>query len=735
MCISAANTTSRIFPRNQLSIALHSALLSILACSAAAHAEDDLLQLAPTSVIAPQDAGADLTDTSYKGKETRAAAGLPLAIEDTPQTVTLFTRKRMRDQNLTSVSSVLSNTPGISVKEYDSARQYFFARGFEVSNLLIDGSPTLFDPGWGTGETDANTDLYQQVEVVKGASGLTTGAGSPSAAVNLVRKRADSNEFKGAAALGIGNRNQRNGSLDIASPLNQANTIRVRAVLSHNQEDSFRDVGDSARSLAYLTTEFDLSDNTLLTLGGSYQTNDNNAPTWGGTPAWYADGTRSNYGRSKTTAADWAYWDTTHENLFAELRHQLTDNWQLDARYNRGRSDSESRLLYVLGNADRETGLGILPYAGGSFDSTSGYDTYDLAVSGSFGLLDRSHDLTLGLIRSERDFTAHSANAVGVAPIGNFNEWDGKGYPEHVWGDSFLYEKFTDTQNAAYGALRLSLTDRFTTILGTRITNQEIDHREAAYNTAQVVKHSGIVTPYVGLLYDLSDTYTAYASYTDIFTPQQERSASGQTLDPILGKAYEVGIKAGYLGDRLVATAAVFRIEQDNLAVEDGANTIPGSADQAYREAEGATSEGYELELTGNVREGWDVQAGWTAYQLRDAQGEKVVTTQPRRILKAFTTYQLPGALNRITVGGGVSWESEAYALASNPASGAPVRVEQDAYALVNLMAKYQITEQLSAQVNVDNLTDEAYYSNIGTFGQIAYGRPRTLSLTTHYAF
>ena len=82
-----------------------------------------------------------------------------------------------------------------------------------------------------------------------------------------------------------------------------------------------------------------------------------------------------------------------------------------------------------------------------------------------------------------------------------------------------------------------------------------------------------------------------------------------------------------------------------------------------------------------------------------------------------------------------MNWESENYGEANNPVSGQPERVEQGQLTLVNLMASYQFTDALKGQLNVDNLTDETYYTNIGTFGQVAYGTPRTLSLSAEYKF
>lgn len=716
--------------------------LSVLALAVAAMTstpamadETSVIQLDKMSVTAEGESTKANSDTEYVAEDTRTATGLPLDAKDTPQSVSVFTQQRMKDQNLTTLNDVLSQTAGVSVKEYDSARQYYFARGFEINTIMIDGAPTLFDPGWGTGENAANTHLYEQVDIIKGATGLTTGSGNPSAAINLIRKRAGDTELTGEVSAEAASRDGRAISADVAGALNTEGTLRGRAVVAHNRQDSFRNVGDTEQNILYLTGEADVTDSTLVTLGASIQENVNNAPTWGGIPAWYSDGSRTNYNRSKTTAADWTYWNTTHKNIFAEVRQALNEDWDLNVHYSVGTNSGRSALLYVTGSPDRNTGAGVNAYPGSKFSTETRFSLADVFLSGSYQLFGREQVASAGFSQGVREFTADSAFASSVAPIGNFNQYDGTGYPEHVWDDSFLYEEFTDTQSALYGSTRIQLTDRLWTVLGARFTNQETDRKAAAYNDAGKIKNDGVFLPYAGVLYDLSEVYTAYASYTEIFSAQQERNVNGDFLDPIIGKSYEVGVKAGFKNDSLIASAAVFKTIQDNLATSDTGNTVEGTTDQAYKEAEGATSKGYELELVGAITERWEAQFGWTHYQVEDADGEQVNTTQPRRILKTFTRYQLPGDLSRFTIGGGVNWESRSYGDAINPATGEAEEVEQEALTLVSLMANYQVTPEFSTQFNVKNLTDETYYTNIGTFGQIAYGTPRTVSLSATYNF
>ncbi|MAT50184.1 MAG: hypothetical protein CMK32_03245 [Porticoccaceae bacterium] len=160
-----------------------------------------------------------------------------------------------------------------------------------------------------------------------------------------------------------------------------------------------------------------------------------------------------------------------------------------------------------------------------------------------------------------------------------------------------------------------------------------------------------------------------------------------------------------------------------------------GETFQPYREAEGAESKGFEIEVVGRVAAGWDVSLSYTDFDVEDAHGNEVNTDQPHEMLKLYSTYRFRGALDRLTVAGGVSWEGSSYTDTVNGATGEPERLVQDDYTLVSLMARYDVTENLSAQLNVDNLLDQEYYNQIGFYSQLEYGEPRNFTLSMNYQF
>lgn len=109
-----------------------------------------------------------------------------------------------------------------------------------------------------------------------------------------------------------------------------------------------------------------------------------------------------------------------------------------------------------------------------------------------------------------------------------------------------------------------------------------------------------------------------------------------------------------------------------------------------------------------------------------------MATTSPRKQFKLFTTYQFVDYLPELTVGGGVNWQSDSY-------SENTVLIEQDAYTLVNLMARYNLADNMDLQINIENLLDEKYYAYMSAssaaYSVYHYGTPRNATVSFSYRF
>jgi outer membrane receptor for ferric coprogen and ferric-rhodotorulic acid len=709
-----------------------SALVLLAMTSGAAMAQDGSVATLPTVQVVGDTASTTTEGTgSYTPRATAASTGLSLSLRETPQSVTVMTRQRMDDEDMRSLADVMASTPGISVQNFDSERYSFNSRGFSISNYMYDGVPTAFDVGYAAGESSVDPIIYDRVEIVRGATGLMTGAGNPSASINLVRKHADSREFKADLSAGVGTWDTYRATADLSTPLNSDGSVRGRIVSAYQDNHSFLDHYQNRKTVFYGVVDADLSARTTMSVGYNYQDNDPQGSSWGGFPLWYADGGRTDWRRSLNTGAKWTSWGSTTQGAFASLEHRFDNEWRVQAVGSHSKNEMDAKLLYLYGWPDRETGEGM----GASpawYLGDRKQNALDLKASGPFTMFGRRHEAVVGASfnRQKGDFDYKSA--LSVSEVGNFLNWNGS-YPEPDWSDTAVTaSRYTTTQTGWYGALRLNLADPLKLIVGGRYSTWKTNSVGFG-GEGRTEFDKNDFTPYAGLLYDINDTYTAYVSYTGIFNPQSYQDRNANWLDPLEGKSYEAGIKGEFLEGRLNASAAVFQIDQDNVAQVDPGQMVPGTTNQAYTAAKGTRSRGFDLEVSGEVTPGWNVAAGWSHWTARDGDGNAIQTDQPRSLVRVFTTYQLPGDWNRLTVGGGVNWQSNVYTIASGP--NGDERVGQGSYAITNLMARYRFNRSLSAQLNVNNLFDRKYYSQIGFYSQGAWAAGRSAMLTMRYQY
>lgn len=478
----------------------------------------------------------------------------------------------------------------------------------------------------------------------------------------------------------------------------------------------------------------DLGDTTSLSAGYEYQRIDINSPTWGGLPRWNTDGSKNSYDRSRSTAPDWAYNDKDFNKVFVTFKQRFADTWQATMNATHSEVKFDSKMMYVDAYVNKADGTLIGPYGsyGPGYDYVGGtgwnsgkrkVDAVDLFADGGYDLFGRQHNLMLGGSYSKQNNRYESAWA-NVFPneIDSFYNFDGN-FPETNWNPQSLAQDDTTHMKSLYAATRISLADPLHLIVGARYTNWRID--TLAYSMEQ--NHT---TPYAGLVYDIDDNWSTYASYTSIFQPQNKRDSSGKYLSPITGNNYELGLKSDWMNSRLTTTLAVFRIEQDNVGQSTGVPIAGSNGDTAYRAMDGTVSKGVEFEVNGAITDNWQMTFGATRYVAEDNEGNAVNPNLPRTTVKLFTRYRLP-AMPELTVGGGVNWQNRVYSNTVTPYG--TFRAEQGSYALVDLFTRYQVTKNFSVQGNLNNLFDKTYDTNVD--GSIVYGEPRNVSVTASYQF
>ncbi len=656
---------------------------------------------------------------SYRAPLTSTATRLDLTPRETPQSVSAVTQAQIEDFNLDTINDALESTPGVTVERVETDRTYYSSRGFEISNLQVDGLrlPMPYNNVHG----DIDTAVYDRIEVVRGATGLMSGSGNPAATVNFIRKRpTDSPQASVSGTLGSWDR--RRLELDVSGPLDDEGRVRGRLVAAGLDTDSYLDRLHRERGVLYGVLEADLTDSTQLALGHTWQNNNTDSNMWGALPLYDSAGSPTNYDRSTSPAPDWSYWDGETHRSFVELTQRLSDNWSIKGTVTHLDMLSDTKLFYIGTVPDASTGRIPNSFYLSKFDRHLEQWVADIHAKGNIEAFGRTHQLVLGSDWSQSRVQQSSLYAAATEDLPPLDEWDGS-YPEPEFGDPDFVHDVTFKERSLYSAGKLDLANRWTAVVGARLS--WLDHVGEQYGSSQDTTLDNELTPYAGLIYDVTDQASLYASYTEIFNPQTATDRNGDFLDPIEGTSYEVGIKADVFDGGADAALALFRTEQNNVAQLVG--NIGGR--DVYEGADGITSEGVDVTLAGELTPGWQASVGYTYLEIEDAEGEATNTYIPRNMVRATTSYR-PASLDALKVGARVRWQDDIERERDFDDS----KTRQEAYALVDLMASYDINENLTASLNLNNVTDEKYLTSL-KWDQGFYGAPRHVmaNLTWRY--
>ncbi|MCC8536377.1 TonB-dependent siderophore receptor [Xanthomonas axonopodis pv. poinsettiicola] len=715
------------------------------------------LSLAPAVHAADLADATTLDQVNVNGTVSRAQPAtttrLPLTLQETPQSVSVIGLQRLEEQSLFSIDDVMRNVTGVNVSFYDTQRPLYFARGFQITDFQVDGLPTYS----GATNQEYDTVFYDRIEVIRGANGLLTGAGIPSATVNLLRKR-PGKEFDASFAVSAGRWDFRRMQADVNAPLSSDGRWRSRVVAAWQDRDYYYDRYHDSKMSGMAVLEGDLTEATTLTVGYQRQDNTPVGSTWGTVPFFAADGSFANLARSTNMAPKWTRWQRETSTAFANIEQRIGEDWLLRVNYAHTKGQVQNMRVYGTGYPAADgSGVFLRTAAGETEDARDGVDVY---LSGGFSLFGRQHDVVIGGSWQDLQSTAYPTAqtypadwATCVSPTGvrercyfipNIRNWDGD-ISEVTYARTGRRNEARTTQRGVYASTRFRLADPLSLIAGARLSSWET--RTQAFNAAGAYtgtsgryEVSDEVTPYVGLVYDIVPDVSVYASYTEIFNPQNYRDKDNNLLAPVEGSNLEAGIKAQLLDGRAMATAAVFEARQDNFAVRDMTQpegSLPDGT-SAFIGVDGTKSRGWEVDFNGEVLPGWTINAGYTHVKVTRAPTDAIYANLPEDYLQLSTQWRLPGAWDRLSIGGGVSWQSAVrgfnIARPTGDGSGAttPVTVVQNPYALVHFNANYRISDQWTATLAVRNAFDKTYWANLDYQN---YGEPRfiSLSLRWHY--
>jgi outer membrane receptor for ferric coprogen and ferric-rhodotorulic acid len=714
-----------------------SALLAVLAAAAdpiaIAAPAPEATAVDPALQTAQSDEDIVVTGARTEGSQDYTIPGqttatrMNLSLRDTPQSVSVVTRAQIEDFQLNDVNTLLGTVPGINVQAGETDRVYFSARGFDIQTFQIDGIGVPFAFGIQTGSID--TAFYDHIEVVRGAPGLLSSTGNPSAVVNFIRKR-PTRDLQVRASGQYGSFDQYRGEADLSVPITSDGSIRARAVGAYQDGDSYLDRYGLRRWVGYGIVEADLGASTTISAGYGHQDHKSRGAMWGAIPLTYTDGTPLNFDRSSNVAPDWSSWNVVDRQIFGDITHKFGNGWIARVSAIRRATDENDRLFYVTGNPVRGApgGIGIDPATGlqggitsypGAFRGPTRNLTMEAYVTGPVMIGGREHEINIGVNRSAqryRQYSSYDYNQVGLfLPYpdlfaGTFPETN---FPADY--DLSLDQHLT--RETAYGLVRLNPGDAVKVMFGGNVTHARMDGY--SYDLPTSFDETRFL-PFAGATVDLTRNLSLYGSWATIFNPQEQLlDIVNRPLGPIDGENLEAGIKGEWFGGRLNATLAVFRTRQDNVGeartrtTAEQVNGLPPT----YYVGIDAQSEGVELDVGGQLAPGLQVTGGYTLMRIEDPDGNPVRRFVARNTGRLNVSYSLP-MLPALKLGAAAQYQSR---IISPSGLG-----RQGNYALLDLLGSYAITPNISAAVNVRNVTNTKYLTATNFDGGY-YGAPRSV--------
>ncbi|MNV18635.1 FhuE receptor precursor [compost metagenome] len=476
-------------------------------------------------------------------------------------------------------------------------------------------------------------------------------------------------------------------------------------------------------------------------MAASYQELNRDGVRWGGLPAFYTDGTKTNFDRSSIVSSDWTFWDVMSTALFANLKQNLFNDVDLNVAYSYRRDDTDSFIFYTAGKVTKATNT--IPIENASVyrdQKRNDENNVDVYITAPFTLVGRNQEIVLGGSWNKTqlkkntygqtfDPTSTALTKQNLIDLLGQDVIDFNHMNTRLIG-SLEMDKTNPlnetTQTAGYISGKLHILDPLKAVAGLRVSNWE--YVSETHTTDR--KFENQLTPYAGLIFDFAPNYSWYASYTSIFKPQTNRDQSGDYLEPVEGKTYETGVKGEFLDKRLNAGLSVFRIEQSNAAQAllkaDGTNVkVDGTTNEnAYYGTDGVVSKGVELNIDGEINDNWGLSFGVANFDAKDAKGDDYNPTNSRTTSDLFVKYKNEAWY----AGAGLNYYSKIYAVAGN------TRIERDDLYLANAMLGYKFDQNFSTQININNIFDEKYYEGLGA-NSMSWGEPRNATLSFNYKF
>ncbi|EKL0722400.1 ferrioxamine B receptor FoxA [Citrobacter freundii] len=645
---------------------------------------------------------------------------------ETPQSVSIVTREQFEEQGATSVRQAVSYTPGVYSNQIGASNRfdYIVLRGFSdgsLDNVYLDGLKMM-------GDTNSHSSLVvdpwflEDIEVVRGPASVLYGRSSPGGIVALTSRK-PSFDAGGEVKLFAGNNNQRGAAFDVTGALDDNDRVAARlSGMTRYADSQFGPLKEERYALMPSLT-WRITDQTRLDLM-AYLHRDPEGGSHSGLPY---DGTVvPHYGQKISNTFyegenDYDKYDRRENMVGYNIEHMFDSGWSVRQKLRYLHTDVELNQVYAAGWLN-ETELNR-GYSGS--DEKMSAITLDNQLDGSFDTWQVNHRLLVGF-----DYQDRSNNTTGYygafPPIDAFNPVYGA-KPDYI--DMYAREKHKLRQTGYYLQDQMSW-DRWRITLGGRYDQVSVSNIDKIKDTRSDLDKNNFSTR-AALLYLFDNGFAPYVSYSTAFTPTSFADENGNLLDPMKGKQWEAGLKYEPEGLNSQFSASVFRINQTNIATKE-------EPTDPYRSIGEIESEGVELEAISQLTDSFRLQAAYTYTDIRykksspEEQGKRAVYA-PRNQASAWLSYDVKsGPLDGLTLGSGVRYVNGITSDRLNTHT-------LPSYTLVDMVIGYDLTnigiKGLSAQLNVNNLTDKRYVAACNSLSYCYFGAERSIVGSVSWKF
>ena len=643
----------------------------------------------------------------------------PVEVLNVPQTVSIITDEDIRKQGFRQIGDIIIYTPGVNTSQGEGHRDSVVFRGVRsTADFFQDGVRD---------DVQYYRSLYnvEQVEILRGPNALLFGRGGTGGALNRVTKKAVLGDTFGAVDFGVDDF----GANDIALDYNTSSGAEsaFRLMIHSDALENHRDFYDGDRLGINPTMKIKLSDRTTVDLSYEHADHeryiDRGIPTENGKPVERFS--KITFGDSRgdnltTLEADifraivsTNFSDATKANLtiVSSEFEKMYQNYYASG-YSAGASvvtvdgyndPTERENTIISGNLINELEIGstthTLLFGAEMIDTTNKNKRYD-----TYWATTKSDKETFNITRPMNFLV----NSVGVTTNNDFTEDLNRQTQSDIEVTSIFFQD------------QIDVSDKLKLLIGGRHDSFDITVKDIKNGSAQS-REDKEFSPRAGIIFKPRENVSLYYSYSESFLPRsgeqfKSLSAGSAALDPDVFESSEIGAKVE-ITDDLGLTIAYFDSEQVR-AVRD---SVSGETSEIV----GLQVDGLELEVKGNINEKMSLIFGYSSLDGKTSKGG-----EPREIpdhtLSLFATYEVSDKFGWAL---GITQQGE-----SNIGNDKPGLVLPE-YTRVDLGAYYQIADDLSVQMNLENLTDELYFPHSHSTHQASVGEPLNVRLSIRKTF